>query len=52
MVPPRGAKTVNNRSMPDINCQDIMAAILLDGRLTFAAAHSYERMSNPQIREV
>lgn len=51
-LPPLGAKTVNNRSMPDINCQYIMAVILLDGRLTFAAAHSYERMSNPQIRDV
>jgi 2-methylcitrate dehydratase PrpD len=51
-LPPFCAQIVNNRTMPDINCQYIIAVILLDGRLTFAAAHSYERMSDPQIRKV
>ncbi len=51
-LPPQGALVVNNRTMPDINCQYIMAVILLDGRLTFKAAHSYERMSDPRVCEV
>jgi 2-methylcitrate dehydratase PrpD len=51
-LPPSGARTVNNRTMPDINCQYIMTVILLDGKLTFEAAHSYERMTDPKVREV
>ena len=50
LLPPNGARIVNDRSMPDVNCQYCMAAILLDGgRLTFDATHSYERMSDPEI---
>ena len=51
-LPPEGAQVVNNRTMPDINCQYIMAIILLDGKLTFKAAHSYDRMSDPKVKEV
>jgi 2-methylcitrate dehydratase PrpD len=51
-LPPGGAQIVDNRTMPDINCQYIMAVILLDGRLTFKAAESYERMSDPKVLEV
>jgi len=51
-LPPQGAQVVNNRTMPDVNCQYIMAVILLDGKLTFKAAQSYERMSDPKVREV
>ena len=50
LLPPNGASIVNDRSMPDVNCQYCMAAVLLDGgRLTFDATHSYERMSDPEI---
>ena len=51
-LPPQGAQITDNRNMPDINCQYIMAVILLDGRLAFRAAESYERMSDPQVLEV
>jgi 2-methylcitrate dehydratase PrpD len=51
-LPPQGAQVVNNRTMPDINCQYIMTVILLDGQLTFKGAHTYERMSDPKVREV
>ncbi|MBI5966577.1 MAG: MmgE/PrpD family protein [Deltaproteobacteria bacterium] len=51
-LPPQGAQVVNNRNMPDINCQYIMAVILLDGQLTFKAAHTYERMGDPRVLEV
>lgn len=51
-LPPGGAQVVNNRSMPDINCQFIMAVILLDQELTFKAAHEYGRMADPRVKEV
>jgi hypothetical protein len=38
--------------MPDVNCQYIMTVILLDGKLTFQAAQSYARMSDPKVRGV
>jgi 2-methylcitrate dehydratase PrpD len=51
-LPPQGAKIVDDRNMPDINCQYIVAVILLDGKLTFKAAQSYKRMSDPKILDV
>jgi 2-methylcitrate dehydratase PrpD len=51
-LPPQGSQVVNNRTMPDVNCQYIMSVILLDGKLTFRATQSYERMSDPKVREV
>jgi 2-methylcitrate dehydratase PrpD len=52
-LPPQCALIVNNRSMPDVNCQYIVSVILLDGSLTFKAAGSYERMAaDAKVREV
>ena len=51
-LPPRGAQVVNNRTMPDVNCQYIVAVILLDGKLTFKATQSYDRMSDPRVQQV
>ncbi len=51
-LPERGASIVNNRDMPDINLQYILAVTLLDGHLTFEASHSYERMNDPAVLEV
>ena len=47
-----GAHTVNDREMPDISLQHIFAVTLLDGNLSFEAAHSFERMQDPQVLEV
>ena len=47
-----GAHTVNDREMPDINLQYIYAVALLDGRVSFEAAHSFERMSDPQVLDL
>ncbi len=47
-----GAHTVNNREMPDINLQHVFAITLLDGDLSFEAAHSFERMQDPRVLEV
>jgi len=38
--------------MPNVNLQYILSVALLDGGLTFAAAHSYERMKDPRVLAV
>jgi 2-methylcitrate dehydratase PrpD len=47
-----GAKTVNDRSMPDINLQHLMSVMLLDGIVSFAAAHDEKRMKDPRVLEL
>lgn len=44
-----GAKTVNDRSIPDINLQHLCAVMLIDGTVTFASAHDERRMRNPRV---
>jgi 2-methylcitrate dehydratase PrpD len=51
-IPESGAHTVNDREMPDINLQYIFAVTLLDGRCTFEAAHSFERMKDARVLEL
>ena len=51
-LPEDGARIVNNRSMPDINCQHIIALALVDGGVSFEDSHSYERMADPKVRAV
>jgi len=51
-VPENGGRIVNDRNMPNVNLQYILAAALLDGGLTFAAAHDYERMKDPRLLAV
>ncbi|MGH7795628.1 MAG: MmgE/PrpD family protein [Candidatus Binatia bacterium] len=48
-IPESGARTVNNRHMPDVNVQYMVASILIDGKLTFESAHDYERFQNPRV---
>jgi 2-methylcitrate dehydratase PrpD len=48
-IPASGARTVNNRHMPDVNVQYMVSAILADGKLTFEAAHDYDRFKNPIV---
>jgi 2-methylcitrate dehydratase PrpD len=51
-LPADGAGIVDNSSMPDVNCQYVIAVALLDGAVSFANAHSYERMADPKILAV
>ena len=51
-VPENGGRIVNDRNMPNVNLQYILSVALLDGGLTFAAAHSYERMKDPNVLAV
>jgi 2-methylcitrate dehydratase PrpD len=48
-IPEGGARTVNNRHMPDVNVQYMVASILMDGKLTFESAHNYERFRDPRV---
>src|SRR5262245_41495554 len=48
-IPEGGARTVNNRHMPDVNVQYMVASILIDGKLTFESAHDYERFQNARV---
>ena len=48
-VDPRGAAIVNNRPMPDINMQHMLAVMLLDGTASFQAAHDVKRMKHPRV---
>jgi 2-methylcitrate dehydratase PrpD len=48
-LPADGAAIVNDRPMPDVNCQYAIAVALLDGTLSFEDSHSYERMRDPQV---
>jgi 2-methylcitrate dehydratase PrpD len=43
------ARTVNNREMPDICLQHMIAVMLLDKTASFKAAHDKARMSDPAI---
>ncbi|MDP2856795.1 MAG: MmgE/PrpD family protein [Bacillota bacterium] len=49
-LPLEGARTVDNRHMPDICLQHVMALILTDGKLTFLSVQDYARMSDPAVR--
>jgi 2-methylcitrate dehydratase PrpD len=51
-LPEDGARIVNNRSMPDVNCQHMVAMALVDGKVTFASTRSYQRMSDPAVLAV
>jgi 2-methylcitrate dehydratase PrpD len=43
------AYTVNNREMPDICLQHVVAVILLDKTVSFRAAHDKARMQDPAV---
>jgi len=43
------AYTVNNREMPDISLQHLVAVMLLDKTVSFAAAHDKSRMTDPAV---
>jgi 2-methylcitrate dehydratase PrpD len=51
-LPEDGARIVNNRPMPDVNAQHLIAVALVDGAVSFEDSHSYERMKDPQVRAV
>ena len=48
---PSTAKVVNNRDIPDICLQHMMAIMLIDKTASFKAAHDTERMKSPAVIE-
>ena len=44
-----GANTVDNREMPDICMQHMVAVMLLDGIVTFESAHDEKRMKDKSV---
>lgn len=51
-LPEDGARVVNNRNMPDINCQHMVSIALIDGGVNFISAHDYARMTDPAVLAV
>lgn len=46
------AMVVNDRAMPDINMQHLVAVMLLDGQVTFKASHDFKRMRDPRVLNI
>jgi 2-methylcitrate dehydratase PrpD len=46
---PTMGSVVNNREMPDINVQHMLAVMLIDKTASFAAAHDKPRMQDPAV---
>ena len=51
-LPADGAGIVNNRAMPDVNVQHLLAVALIDGTVSFEDSHSVARMADPQVRAI
>ena len=51
-VSPGAANTVDNRTMPDINMQQMCAVMLVDGFVSFEAAHNEARMTERRTRDM
>lgn len=51
-LPADGAGVVNGRSMPDVNIYYVLAVGLLDGTVSFADSHSFEKMKDPRVMAV
>lgn len=49
LLPSNAAHVVDNREMPDVSVQYLVAGTLLDGRFTFAMAHDHDRMTAADV---
>ncbi|MBM4298349.1 MAG: MmgE/PrpD family protein [Deltaproteobacteria bacterium] len=50
-LPDTQARTINDRHMPDVNCQYMLAVAMLDGKIDFQNSHDFERMHDSQVLE-
>jgi 2-methylcitrate dehydratase PrpD len=48
-MPEEQLSVVNDREMPDISLQHLLAVMLIDGTMTFAAAHDFKRTRDPAV---
>jgi 2-methylcitrate dehydratase PrpD len=51
-IPARELGVVDKRDMSDISLQYLLAVMLIDGTVTFKAAHDYGRMNDPRVRRL
>jgi 2-methylcitrate dehydratase PrpD len=51
-MPDTELEIVNNREMPDICVQHLLAVMLLDGTVTFASAHDFARMKDRRVQRL
>lgn len=51
-IPDSGLRTVDNRLMPDVCLQHVLAVTLLDGGFSFHTAHDYVRMQDPKVLDI
>ena len=51
-MPDKELEIVNNRDMPDISVQHLLAVMLIDGNVTFKSAHDFARMKDRKVRAV
>jgi 2-methylcitrate dehydratase PrpD len=51
-IPDKELEIVNNRDMPDISLQHLLAIMLIDDGVTFESAHAFERMHDPKVLKV
>ena len=49
IIPDDRLMIVNNREMPDVCLQHLVAVALIDGGLTFDTAHNHKRMKDPEV---
>jgi 2-methylcitrate dehydratase PrpD len=48
----QGARTVNQRTMADINVQHLVALMLVDGEITFKSSHDASRLRDPAVAKL
>lgn len=48
-LPDKELEIVNNRDMPDICVQHLLAVMLIDRGVTFKSAHDFKRMKDPRV---
>src|SRR5262245_41627108 len=48
-LPDKELEIVNNRNMPDICLQHLLAVMLRDRTVTFASAHDFKRIKDPRV---
>ena len=51
-IPERELGVVNRREMSDISLQYLLSVMLIDGTVTFKAAHDYSRMDDARVRQL
>lgn len=48
-LPSSHSRTVDNRPMPNVNIQHLLALMLSDGSISFASSHDESRMTDPAL---